>query len=298
MIGRSAGLGVLGSSTGGSNVLVGRNAGLGFTTMSSSVAIGQAALQSATTPTELVAIGYEALNVLTTGGTGSTAVGYQSGKNTTGISNTFAGAASGVTNTTGVGSVAVGFEAMKGAVGSSPDYSVALGFGALKLIETGDYNICVGYQAGDLITTGSNNVIIGKNIDPSGATVSDELRIASAIYGTSINSASAKVGIGLAAPNERLSVDGNFELATAGNKIKIATGTNASVGTATLVAGTVTVNTTAALTASLIFVSCNTPGGTQGLLSAPSASITNATSFVINSSSNADTSTVNWWIIN
>ncbi len=99
-------------------------------------------------------------------------------------------------------------------------------------------------------------------------------------------------------PTDKLEVTGNFALLTAGNKIKIATGSNASMGTATLVAGTVTVNTTAVATGSTIFVSCNTPGGVQGILSAPAASITNATSFIINSSNVADTSTVNWWLIN
>jgi len=96
--------------------------------------------------------------------------------------------------------------------------------------------------------------------------------------------------------SDMLQVNGNLSLNTAGNKIKIATGTNSSVGTATLVAGTVTVSTTAALTASKIFVTVVTPGGVQGFLSVPT--ITNATSFVINSTSAAETSTVNWWIIN
>jgi hypothetical protein len=99
-------------------------------------------------------------------------------------------------------------------------------------------------------------------------------------------------------PTDMLEVTGNLALMTAGNKIKIATGSNASLGTATLVGGTVTVSTTAVATASKIFVSCDTPGGTQGFLSAPTASIVNATSFVINSSSGADVSTVNWWIVN
>lgn len=107
-----------------------------------------------------------------------------------------------------------------------------------------------------------------------------------------------KVGIGTYFPAEKLSVAGNIELTTTGNKLKIATGSNASVGTATLVGGTVTVSTTAVATGSTIFLTCNTPGGTQGFLSAPTASIVNATSFVINSSSGTDTSTVNWWIIN
>lgn len=89
-----------------------------------------------------------------------------------------------------------------------------------------------------------------------------------------------------------------ISLPAIGSKISIATGSNASIGTATLVAGTVTVNTTAVTSSSKIFLTVDTPGGTQGFLSAPTASIVNATSFVINSSSGSETSTVNWWIIN
>lgn len=90
----------------------------------------------------------------------------------------------------------------------------------------------------------------------------------------------------------------SINLRTAGDKINIATGSNASVGTATLVAGTVTVSTTAVTPSSKIFVSIDTPGGGVGFPSAPSASIVPGTSFVINSSSNTDASTVHWWIIN
>lgn len=93
--------------------------------------------------------------------------------------------------------------------------------------------------------------------------------------------------------------NGNLSLGTAGNKISIATGANASVGTsAAMTAGTVTVNTTAVTANSIIFLTANTPGGTAGILSAPAASRVAGTSFVINSSSNTDTSTVNWWIVN
>lgn len=67
-------------------------------------------------------------------------------------------------------------------------------------------------------------------------------------------------------------------------------------GTATLVAGTVTVTTDKIQTGWKIYVSVNSPSGTQGFLSAPTSSIVNETSFVINSSSNTETSTVNWWI--
>lgn len=103
-------------------------------------------------------------------------------------------------------------------------------------------------------------------------------------------------GIGAVPVTDKLEVTGNLALMTAGNKIKIATGSNASVGTSTLVAGTVTVSTTAAATASKIFVTVVTPGGTQGFLSVPT--IVNGTSFTINSTSATETSTVNWWIVN
>lgn len=93
--------------------------------------------------------------------------------------------------------------------------------------------------------------------------------------------------------------NGNLSLGTAGNKIQIATGTNASLGTSVaMTAGTVTISTTAVTASSIIFLTANTPGGIPGILSAPAASRVAGTSFVINSSSNTDTSTVNWWIVN
>lgn len=67
-------------------------------------------------------------------------------------------------------------------------------------------------------------------------------------------------------------------------------------GTATLLSGTVTVSTGKIKTGYKIYVSVNTPSGTQGFLSAPTASIVDGTSFVINSTSAGDNSTVNWWI--
>lgn len=92
--------------------------------------------------------------------------------------------------------------------------------------------------------------------------------------------------------------NGNLVLGTAGNKLSIATGANASVGTAELVAGTVTVSTTAVTTNSKIFVTV----GTLGTVVAPQAmyvdAIVNGTSFDITSADGTDTSFVNWLIIN
>ncbi len=120
-----------------------------------------------------------------------------------------------------------------------------------------------------------------------------------------IDASADNVVIGAATGTDKLNVTGNINLTTAGNKLKIATGSNASIGTATLVAGTVVVSTTAITTSSKVFVSLNTPGGTLGLsYSIPGASIVNGTSFVINAVDTTgavlvtDTSTINWWIIN
>jgi len=88
----------------------------------------------------------------------------------------------------------------------------------------------------------------------------------------------------------------NLATLTASTKINVTTGANKSAGQATLVGGTVTVNTTAVTASSLIYFTVATPGGTQGYLSV--GTITAATSFVINSTSGTETSVVNWWLIN
>ena len=98
-------------------------------------------------------------------------------------------------------------------------------------------------------------------------------------------------------PTDKVEITGNLALLTAGNKLKIATGANASVGTsAAMTAGTITINTTAVTANSQIFLTHASVGGTQGILSV--GTITAGTSFVINSSSATDTGTVNWLIIN
>lgn len=90
---------------------------------------------------------------------------------------------------------------------------------------------------------------------------------------------------------------GNLIVATAGKGISIEDGTNATIGTATLVGGTATVSTTAIATGDKIFCTHEDHDGTPGMIECPKASITDGTSFVINSTSATDTSTVNWWIV-
>lgn len=98
--------------------------------------------------------------------------------------------------------------------------------------------------------------------------------------------------------NGRTAINGNLSLSTAGNKLSIAIGTNASVGTATLTAGTVTVSTTAVTSSSKIFLTVATTGALTNIGTPTVGTIVNGTSFVINSSNILDTSNINWWIIN
>lgn len=90
--------------------------------------------------------------------------------------------------------------------------------------------------------------------------------------------------------------NGNLVLNTAGNKVVIATGANASVGTSdAMTAGAVIVATTACSATAKIFYSRATTGGTTGDVSITAQ---DGTGFTLTSTSNTETSTFNWWIIN
>jgi parallel beta-helix repeat protein len=77
-----------------------------------------------------------------------------------------------------------------------------------------------------------------------------------------------------------------------GNKVSAS---GLSQGSCTLVAGTCTVSTTEIFTGDVVTLTYLAAGGVQGSLSL--GTITNATSFVVNSSNAADTSTVFWQIV-
>ena len=96
--------------------------------------------------------------------------------------------------------------------------------------------------------------------------------------------------------------NGNLVLGSAGNKLVIhaTTAASDSLGTSDALDGAspsqLVVSTTAAKTASKIFLTYNTPAGTPGFLSV--GTIVDGVSFQIKSSANGDTSTVNYLIIN
>lgn len=119
----------------------------------------------------------------------------------------------------------------------------------------------------------------------AGQTVPGNLTVAGNVTTTSLGVVSAAGGFNAGV--------GSVDVPQAGAGLKVAEGSNAKQGVATLVAGTVTVANTSVTANSRIFLSVFTPGGTQGILS---YSKTAGTGFTITSTNAADTSVVNWEI--
>jgi hypothetical protein len=88
---------------------------------------------------------------------------------------------------------------------------------------------------------------------------------------------------------------GDLVIGTAGQGMKVKEGTNASMGTTTLVAGTVVVNTTRVTANSRVFLTAQTSGAGAGALRVSAR--TAGTSFTITSTSGTDTSQVAWLIL-
>jgi hypothetical protein len=112
----------------------------------------------------------------------------------------------------------------------------------------------------------------------------------------SLNEEGNNVAIGGNSASYKLDVQGgDIATTTVGKGFRVKEGTNAKMGTATLSAGTVTVSTTAVTANSRIFLTAQNTGGTPGALRVSARS--SGTSFTITSTSNTDTSTVAWFIV-
>jgi predicted enzyme related to lactoylglutathione lyase len=90
-------------------------------------------------------------------------------------------------------------------------------------------------------------------------------------------------------------IGGNVSLSTVGKGLYIKEGTNATMGSAVLVGGTVTVSTTKVTAGSRIFLSVDAIGGTLGIVAVSARSA--GTSFTVTSSNALDTSTISWLIV-
>jgi hypothetical protein len=92
---------------------------------------------------------------------------------------------------------------------------------------------------------------------------------------------------------------GGVNVNAAGQTLSIKGGSNACVGTGTLVGGTATVSTTAVQSTSVVIVTDTSNGLTNvGTLTVPASSVTAGTSFVVKSTNPLDTSTFSWLLIN
>lgn len=142
--------------------------------------------------------------------------------------------------------------------------------------------------------TGESNYGLDSNED---LLISRHLEVIGNIYASDkLILPTGKIGIGTEAPIDKLTiVGGHLRFNTIGYGIKMAEGTNARMGVATLVAGTVTVATTQVSANSRIFLTIQTPGGTPGAVYVSTR--TASTSFAITSTSGADTSVVAWIIV-
>lgn len=87
----------------------------------------------------------------------------------------------------------------------------------------------------------------------------------------------------------------SLRLGSAGGGLSVAEGTNARMGVATLIGGTLVISNTSVTANTRIFLMCQTPGGTPGFLRVSAR--TAATSFTILSSSGTDTSVVAWLLV-
>lgn len=89
--------------------------------------------------------------------------------------------------------------------------------------------------------------------------------------------------------------DSDLVIGLAGKGLRVKEGANARMGTATLVAGSVTVSNTSITATTRIFVGTVTPGGTPGALFVQAVTV--GTSFQIKSTSSTDTSVVSYLLV-
>ena len=221
MIGQGAG----NSNSGQRNIFIGHEAGNANTSATNLVFMGYQAGKSNTTGARNTFVG----NLAGTGNTtanGNTGFGFEALKtNSTGNNNTAFGTFT-LTNNTLYSNTAIGFNALNTNNGFS---NTVVGAAAMESETTGNHNTVIGASAGWRIsgnenvivgsgtgwnlTTGSKNILIGRNITAPMATGSNQLSIGNLIYGTNVDGdgstiSTGNIGIGVAAPSQKLEVAG------------------------------------------------------------------------------------------
>lgn len=189
--------------------------------------------------------------------------------------------------------VSVGYACLQAAL--SCDFTTAVGsyvFAAGNFYEecaAVGYKICetatatnaihifaLGANSGSTVDTNDNIIMLGNGVEPTSPSSTNEMIVGSS--GSPIDSY----------------LWGQVSSVVEGKGFSVKEGSNAKMGVATLVGGTVVVSNTSVTANSRIFLTINTPGGTIGTVYI--SSVTAATSFTITSSSVLDTSVVAWII--
>lgn len=168
--------------------------------------------------------------------------------------------------------------------------SLPLGFGDFQLETEADL---VGTAATGSITlrTGGNTTKNGCHLTMAGASANDA--DAELVFGRNLTLQKSS-----SSPGDILAIGVSLQILTPGKGVDVAEGTDARMGIATLVGGTVTVNTTAVTGTSRIWPSAQN----SGTIAAPAALEISArvggTSFTITSADPADDRDVAWIIFN
>lgn len=231
----------------------------------------------------------------TTSNTAGNNLTIQSGGATSGATNKVAGnlvLKTGIS--TGSGTANIQLQVTQSTAGSTSDnaFTTVGTFAIANLTVADPYDIVLGTTTGTKIGTATSQKLGFFNATP----------VVQEAAATDLGVVLSDLGLRAAGTAWPLTTTGNVSfgnvtLGTAGNKISITTGSNASAGTGTLTAGTVTISTTAVTANSLIFLTDTASSLVNvGTLSVTSKSA--GTSFTVTSSNIADTSTFNWLLIN
>lgn len=310
------------ATTGSFNVGVGSQALLSNIAGNNNSSLGYLSLVSNLSGNDNVALGYLSMALNETG-SGNTAVGWQAGHSDTvtmtGATNcTYLGYGSRAdadlyTNSTAIGSNSIITASNQVVLGSSSVTStitygkIGVGIPAptasmhLRAGTTAVNTAPLKFNSGSLNTTAEVGAVEFLTDKYYAVITTGAARKEIALNDSALTSGR----VPFVTTNGRLTDDSDLAFATdtlTATKVKspnplqqITTGAAAVAGNATLVAGTVTVNTTAVKTASVVMLTRKTSGGTLG--TAITYTISNGVSFTINSDSASDTSTFSWLIV-
>ena len=242
--------------------------------------------------------GYSNINISSTSTAGTTIIPAFSGSNTGDAITLALGSYTGSNNTPNAGNlnmfrVGTGYLSTGGWSPSTGSANLRLIQGAIKVSATSTYSGTVKFVTDDSMSLSlANGYYIAYEANQNVGWGFKQNRTGAK------NAFAGRTTIGDTVDNgtDQLQVyNGSINIATAGGKIKIATGSNASVGGGTFSGGAVTISTTAVTASSRIFIqytSCSNCGTTY--ISAKVA----GTSFTVTSSNGSDASTFDYWIIN